>query len=871
MASTSHLKTSFRKARALGPIYTGGPLAVDQDGYRVVSTVGDELILTDVSTGERICLFATDGEAPSSIALCASTSASLQLLAVFTASLALHLFEVPAPNSGPSDSTIQPIRKISRAHDAPVHVCIFTPTSSGTSPLLASGSADGAVKVWDARKGYVTHAFRGHGGVVSALAFSFAAGAMRLFTACGDNFVRCFDLKALSGANAKPELILEGHVSVPRVILPTVDGRWLITAGRDSVILVWDLMALLSSTSTAKASKKGKSKASTTEPTRTIVAGERIEAAALLQPSDLPHMKGEVRIAAGGEKGVVRLWNVLSGDELGVLGHDRPSALSEDAEDQHQILAIDHNPSSCTVSSIHADQNMITYSLETGNTHRQLIGFNDEIVDATFLPSNASSEPQQLAIATNSSLIRVYATAPDALDARLLAGHRDIVLCVTSAKRHNRALLASGSKDRTARLWVQDDGDWRCAASCEGHAESVGALAISRNGRFMFTGSQDRTIKMWDLAQLDFSAKSSASIKLSSMTTQKAHERDINALDVSPNDVLVASGSQDKTVKVFGVVYAEGKRGEIKLLGTCKGHKRGVWTVKFGRTERVLATGSGDKTVRLWNLDDFSCVKTFEGHTNSVLRVDFISDSLQVLSVASDGLVKLWNIASQECVATLDNHEDKVWALAVSEDEQIVVSAGADSMITFWEDSTELEQEERNQKLVEQVQTEQNFQNFLALNDYKNAILLGLAMNQPGRLLKLFTTVRTSDDADETSMTGHVAVDEVLRKLSAPDLVHLLQHVKAWNTRAKTSAIAQGILHALLRLRTVDDLVQAFSPEVAPVTGLKELVDGLIPYSERHFARVERLVQESYTIDFLLAEMDGFELGIDADQEMGDD
>jgi U3 small nucleolar RNA-associated protein 13 len=384
---------------------------------------------------------------------------------------------------------------------------------------------------------------------------------------------------------------------------------------------------------------------------------------------------------------------------------------------------------------------------------RQFIGFNDEIVDATFLttpqispPLNSKNEgldrarraDDRLAVATNSSSIRIYDAS--GLDARLLEGHNDIVLCLDSG--NDGAVLISGSKDSTARVWApvsvspslrtsagsragtrigndNDTGllasagnpstglsDWQCIAICDGHAESVGAVAMARqtqslpgekgpvlgdvdgreNGRsvplkFSFTGSQDRTIKMWDLSDVsvvvnpypplptksDFDPESRengeivAPVRCKSLFTLKAHEKDINSLDVSPNDRFLASGSQDKTAKVYEIEYSTSPvRGSFKLIGTCKGHKRGVWCVKFGGHEKVLATASGDKTVKLWNLSDFTCIKTFEGHANSVLRVDFLSEGQQLVSSGSDGLVKIWNVRTEECVTTMDNHEDKV-------------------------------------------------------------------------------------------------------------------------------------------------------------------------------------------------------------------
>ena len=349
-------------------------------------------------------------------------------------------------------------------------------------------------------------------------------------------------------------------------------------------------------------------------------------------------------------------------------------------------LCIRYSPTISNIISVHADQNIIFYSLSTRSLERQLVGYNDEIVDATFLRNGPSAssvgKDTHIALATNSSLIRVYNLT--SLDTRLLLGHSDIVLALDCTT--DRKLLASGSKDKNARIWApvsetSRNADYVCVGVCEGHTESVGAIAFSRKAEekdcaphFLFTGGQDRTIKMWDVSNVSVAPPNSEiePSRCQTLTTFIAHDKDINSLDASPDDRLLASGSQDRTVKVFKITYipSSGKnaaRGELQLVGTCKGHKRGVWTVRFSRTERILATGSGDKTVKLWNMDDFSCVKTFEGHTNSVLRVDFVNAGMQLVSSASDGLVKLWNIKEEECTTTLDNHEDKVCLIGSSE------------------------------------------------------------------------------------------------------------------------------------------------------------------------------------------------------------
>lgn len=71
---------------------------------------------------------------------------------------------------------------------------------------------------------------------------------------------------------------------------------------------------------------------------------------------------------------------------------------------------------------------------------------------------------------------------------------------------------------------------------------------------------------------------------------------------VSPNDKLLATGSQDRTAKLWALP-------QCQLLGVFSGHRRGLWNVQFSPTDQVLATASADGTIKLWALQDFSCLK----------------------------------------------------------------------------------------------------------------------------------------------------------------------------------------------------------------------------------------------------------------------
>lgn len=150
-----------------------------------------------------------------------------------------------------------------------------------------------------------------------------------------------------------------------------------------------------------------------------------------------------------------------------------------------------------------------------------------------------------------------------------------------------------------------------------------------------------------------------------------------------------------------------------------------------------------------------------------------------------------------------------------------------------------------------------------------------MATNQPGRLYSIFKNIASSVGGPlPEGLTGDTLVDEVIRTLAVPDLARLLSFVCSWNSNAKTSGVAQRILFAIVKLRSAHGLMRVFDDEITikpfdmdntdetsptanpGMTAMKELIEAIIPYTERHLSKVDRLLQESYLIDYILGEMD---------------
>ncbi|KAJ9487650.1 Eukaryotic translation initiation factor 3 subunit I [Penicillium thymicola] len=103
------------------------------------------------------------------------------------------------------------------------------------------------------------------------------------------------------------------------------------------------------------------------------------------------------------------------------------------------------------------------------------------------------------------------------------------------------------------------------------------------------------------------------------------HERSLTQIKFNSDGDLLFSVAKDKIVCAWW--SANGER-----LGTYNGHQGAVWTVDVSPNTILLATGSADNTVRLWNIKTGECVKVWEFST-AVKRVAFSPDGSRLLAV----------------------------------------------------------------------------------------------------------------------------------------------------------------------------------------------------------------------------------------------
>ena len=127
---------------------------------------------------------------------------------------------------------------------------------------------------------------------------------------------------------------------------------------------------------------------------------------------------------------------------------------------------------------------------------------------------------------------------------------------------------------------------------------------------------------------------------------------------------------------------------EPKIRARLTGHTQGVLSVAFSPDSRMVASGSWDKTIKLWEVATGKERATLAGHTNEVASVAFSPNGKLLASGSFDKTIKLWDVATGKEYVNLEGHAGVVRSVAFSPANQMVASGGYDKTIKLWDVAT---------------------------------------------------------------------------------------------------------------------------------------------------------------------------------------
>ena len=237
---------------------------------------------------------------------------------------------------------------------------------------------------------------------------------------------------------------------------------------------------------------------------------------------------------------------------------------------------------------------------------------------------------------------------------------RDPVWAVALPSHDPGFIAYGGSENNDIRMRYSDDGDFRGGVS--GHTVAVTSLAFKPNSYLLASGSQDDTVRIWDVRDRD---------NLRHVRTLRGHTADVTSVAWSPDGRTLASASRDGTVRLWnpdnGINFA-----------VLRGHTQEVRSMAWHPNGRILASGSQDDTIRLWNPDTHGTRRVLRGHTRGVNSLAFHPNGQTLASGSYDDTIRLWNPNTGAHKATLTGYGNGIGFLAFSPNGQILAGWGPD-------------------------------------------------------------------------------------------------------------------------------------------------------------------------------------------------
>jgi WD40 repeat protein/tRNA A-37 threonylcarbamoyl transferase component Bud32 len=536
---------------------------------------------------------------------------------------------------------------------------------SPAGDLLAIGSDNHAITLWDAKSGKLLATLTGHTGPCRAVAFS--PGGQWVASASDDKTARVWDVKT-----GKTLLVLPGHTFEIQAVAFSPDGQRLATAGRHAIVKLWDVRPPFKDPPAGKElrslsgnkdritqivfSRDGK-RLATVSNDNTVKVWDPDDGKELFALSGHRDVVNGIafspdgqRLATASKDKTVNVWDARNGKELFTLLHPGP------------VVGVAYWPGDQNLVSVSEDNIVKVWDATTG---RQLLRLPGGMSALAFSPDGRT-------VATASTTEGGAVTAWDATTGRevfTLRGPKGEVRRLTFSPDGERLACAVRHQEPD-RTMVVDVIVWETATGKvlfgpQKLAKDVTAIAFSADARRIATGGEGSAISVWDAG----TGKRLGTIRAGAIETVQclALNHDGTRLASTGSNQLNLLGISEYAVQVSDVSTG-------KTLFSFQGHREPIRCMAFspggrGAAGVFLATASLDGTVKRWDLSPPDAgappgsptspqALTLRGHTQAVRGLAFSRDGKRLVSASSDdsrrlGEVKLWDVRTGQETLTL--------------------------------------------------------------------------------------------------------------------------------------------------------------------------------------------------------------------------
>ncbi|WBW72784.1 U3 snoRNP-associated protein Utp1 [Schizosaccharomyces osmophilus] len=199
--------------------------------------------------------------------------------------------------------------------------------------------------------------------------------------------------------------------------------------------------------------------------------------------------------------------------------------------------------------------------------------------------------------------------------------------------------VVSGADDGKIKLWDITSGF--CVVTFTQHTSSVTGLCFAKRGNVLFSSCLDGSVRAWDL------------IRYRNFRTFTAPNRvQFSCVAVDPSGEIVCAGSQDS----FEIFMWSVQTGQ--LLERLAGHEGPVSSLSFNSSGSLLASGSWDKTVRIWDIFSRSGIVEPLPVPSDVLALSFRPDGKELSVATLDGQLSFWDVQEAKQTSLIDGRKD---------------------------------------------------------------------------------------------------------------------------------------------------------------------------------------------------------------------